>query len=149
VGILAIANSNRYDSGAGLSAGYSSLGVVPSNATYRAICPLAFNKNISTDWVTGIQVANVGGVSTDVNFRMVRANANPAGSGNSVTITKTSVGTNKSAAAYFPEEAGVLTGFEGKIFVEATNPSALIAASSSSTSYNTAGSAALYDCINY
>jgi hypothetical protein len=146
---LAIGNSNRYDSRAGLGAGYASSGATPTGLTNKAICPVAFNKNPSNDWITGIQVANVGSVTTDIRFRMVRANVDPAGAGNSTTITKPGITSGGSATAYFPEEGSALSTFEGAVFVEATNTSAQIVASSSSTNYSTLGSAALYDCINY
>lgn len=149
VDILVIGNSNRYDSGENLGAGYSSLGATPSGLTNRAVCPLAFNKNPSSSWISGIQAANVGSVTTNIRFKMVRANSNPAATGKSATITKSSIAPGKSATAYFPEEGSALTSFEGAVFVEATNPAAVIAVSSSNTNYNSLGSAALYDCINY
>jgi len=149
VNILAIANSNRYDSAVSLGAGYSSLAAAPSNGTSKAVCPLAFNKDPGTDWITGIQAANVGSVTTNITFKMVKANANPSGSGNSVTITKTNIAPGSSATAYFPEESSALSNFEGAVFVEATASGAAIAVSSSNTNYNTMGAAALYDCINY
>lgn len=149
VSVLAIGNSNRYDSRAAVGAGYSSLAAAPSVTTSRAVCPLSFNKNPLTDWITGIQAANVGSVTTDITFKMVRFNADPAGGGNSVTITKSSVASGSSGTAYFPEEGSALTNFEGAIFIEATTPGALIAASSSNTNYNTLSAAAMYDCINY
>jgi LysM repeat protein len=149
VDILVIGNSNRYDSSQSLGAGYSSLGAAPSGLTNRAVCPLAFNKNPSSNWISGIQAANVGSVTTNIRFKMVRADSNPAASGKSVTITKSSIAPGKSATAYFPEEGSALTNFEGAVFVEATNSAAVIAVSSSNTNYNTLGSAALYDCINY
>ncbi len=147
VAVLAIANSNRYDTGASLGAGYSSLGAAPSAATTRAVCPLAFNKNAANDWITGIQVANVGGGSTDVTFKMVRAGQDPAASGASVTLSSSGVGAGSSATAYFPEIGSALTSFEGAIFVQSSG--APIVAASSSTNYSTLGAAALYDCINY
>jgi hypothetical protein len=149
VGILAIGNSNRYDSSEGLGAGYSSLGAAPAGLTSKAVCPLAFNKNPSNDWITGIQVANVGSVASDITCKMVRANTDPAAGGASVTITKSSVGPGSSATWYFPEEASALSDFGGAVFCEATSPGAVIVASSSNTNYNALGSAALYDCINY
>jgi hypothetical protein len=149
VGILAIGNSNRYDSGEGLGAGYSSLGATPTGLTNKAVCPLAFNKDPGTDWISGIQVANVGSVATDITCKMVRANTDPSATGASVTITKSNVGPGDSATCYFPEEPTALPGFGGVVFVEATNASAVIVASSSNTNYSTLGSAALYDCINY
>jgi hypothetical protein len=112
------------------------------------VCPIAFNKDTATDWITGIQAANVGSVATDITFKMVRFNVDPAGAGNSLTITKSGVGAGLSATAYFPEDSSALTNFEGAVFVEAA-AGALIAASSSNTNYNTLGAAALYDCINY
>ena len=149
VAILAIGNSNRYDSAAAVGAGYSSLAAASSAATSRAVCPLSFNKDPGTDWITGIQAANVGSVATDITFKMVRFNVDPAGAGNSLTITKSGVGAGSSATAYFPEEGSALTNFEGAVFVEATAAGALIAASSSNTNYNTLSAAAMYDCINY
>ncbi len=149
VAILAIGNSNRYDSAAAVGAGYSSLAAAPIIATSRAVCPLSFNKDPGTDWITGIQAANVGTVATDITFKMVRFNGDPAIAGNSVTITKSGVAAGSSDTAYFPEEGSALTNFEGAVFVEATASGALIAASSSNTNYNTLSAAAMYDCINY
>jgi hypothetical protein len=149
VNILAIANDNRYDTGVNLGAGYASQGAAPAGTTNKAVCPLAFNKAPASDWITGIQAANVSGVSSNITFKLVRANVNPATGGNSVTITKSGVAGGASATAYLPSESGTLTNFEGAVFVEATAPGALIAVSSSSTNYNTLGAAALYDCVNY
>jgi hypothetical protein len=147
VAILAIGNSNRYDSASAVGAGYSSLAAAPSAATGRAVCPLSFNRDPGTDWITGIQAANVGTVATDITFRMVRFDVNPATAGNSLSITKSGVAAGSSATAYFPEEGTALTNFEGAVFVEAA--AGAIAVFSSNTNYNTLSSAAAYDCINY
>jgi hypothetical protein len=147
--VLALTNSNRYDSGEGLGAGYSNACSSPSVATNRLVCPLAFNKNAATDWVTGIRVANVGTVTTNVTWKMVRVNSDPSGSGKSVSITKTGIVPGAGESAYFPEESTALTNFEGVVFVEASNSSAKIAATSSNTNYNTLGAGAMYDCYNY
>ncbi len=147
--VLGIVNYARYDTGVGLGAGYSSLASSPSLATNRAVCPLAFNKNTSTDWVTGIQAANVGGSATNDSFKMVRAGGDPTVVGNSTTISINSVGVNSLGVAYFPEQGTALSNFEGAVFVEASDSNAKIVVSSSNTNYNTLGAAALYDCINY
>jgi outer membrane biosynthesis protein TonB len=150
VPVLSIANGNRYDAKAKLGAGFSGLAGTAGNATYRAVCPMAFNKNRNTDWITGINVANVGtSGTTNVTVKMVRANVDPAGAGNNTTITLSNVAAGTMQNAYFPDIAGALTNFEGAAFVEATDPSAKIVANSSSTSYNTLSAAADYDCINY
>jgi hypothetical protein len=149
VAILAIGNSNRYDSTDAVGAGYSSSAAAPSVATSRAVCPLSFNKDPGTDWITGIQVANVGSATTNVTCKMVRFNVDPAASGNSVIITKSSIAPGASGTCYFPEESTALSNFEGAVFVEATATGALIAASSSNTNYNTLSAAAAYDCNNY
>jgi hypothetical protein len=143
--VLAIGNSNRYDTGANLGAGYSSLAVAPTSATSRAVCPLAFKKDFATDWTTGIQVANVGSNSTSVTFRLVPQGADPATS--TITLSGGSVAAGDSATAVLQQESSVSTGFEGVVFVESGGEP--IAASSSNTNYTALGAGALYDCINY
>jgi hypothetical protein len=146
--ILALNNSNRYD-GSTLGAGFSSALAVPDVATNRVVCPLAFNKNAASDWVTGVRVANVGSVSTDVIWTMVRADRDPDGSGNKVSITEQNVQSGDGASAYFPEIGSALGNFQGVVFVEASNASALIAATANNTNYNALGAGAQYECINY
>jgi hypothetical protein len=146
--VLALNNSNRYD-GSTLGAGFSSSLAGPGVATGLVACPLAFNQNPTTDWVTGVRVVNVGDVTTNVTWTMVRAGANPGGSGNTATITASSVAPGEGASAYFPQEPGALSGFQGAVFVEASNASGLIAATSNSTNYTALGAGAQYECINY
>ena len=152
--VLALANSNKYDSGdtsatGGLGAGYSSQGASPSAATTKAVCPLAYNKG-TADWATGIQAANVGTAATDITFKAVKAGVDPAGAGNSVTLTGSFTGVaagGSATAQLFQAASGAPANFEGAVFVSSSGSP--IAVSSSSTNYTTLGAAALYDCINY
>ncbi|MDM8520992.1 hypothetical protein QUF64_13165 [Anaerolineales bacterium HSG6] len=159
--VLALANSNRYDSGAGLGAGYSSQGASPASATQKAACPIAYNKTPGTDWTTGIQAANVGSAATDISFTMVKANADPAGAGNSVTLTPagsnsfSGVAAGGSATAQLfngptaaaPSVGNAIADFEGLVLVSSSASN--IAVSSSNTNYDGIGAGAMYDCINY
>jgi hypothetical protein len=150
--VLALANGNRYDTGNALGAGYSSQGASPNSATTKVACPLVFNKDTKTDWITGVQVANVGEVATNVSFTMVKANTDPASAGSTATLSGgayDNVPAGGSATAYMPENTSALTSFEGVVFVKSSAEGSKITASSSSTNYTTLGAAALYDCINY
>jgi hypothetical protein len=153
VAVMGLINSNKYDTPVGLAAGYSSLVVArtaPTAVTTKAVCPLAFNKNVASDWVSGIQAVNVGTTATNVSFRMVRAGVNPTTAGNSLTLSggkfnNIAGGAGVSAVLY--QDQTQLTNFEGAVFVQSSGQP--IAVVSSSTNYNTLGAAALYDCINY
>jgi hypothetical protein len=148
VAVLAIGNSNRYDTGENLGAGYSSLAVAPTSATTRAICPLAFNKNFATDWTSGIQAANVGSSATNISFTLVKAGLDPAT--NSVTLSGgafNNIAAGDSATAVLAQESSAFSNFEGAVFVQSSGEP--IAVSSSNTNYTALGAGALYDCINY
>ncbi len=143
--VLALANSNRYDSAAGLGAGYSSVSASPSIATNKVVCPLAFNKNSATDWITGLTAVNVGGGSTNLTFRVVKAGLDPVS--NSQTFSRNNVIAGSTGTVALFEEGSAFTNFEGAVFIESSAQP--IFAVSSNTNYNTLGAAALYDCINY
>jgi hypothetical protein len=149
--ILALANASRYDTGDGLGAGYSSQGASPASATTKAVCPLAYNKDAATNWVSGIQAANVGDADATITFKLVKAGADPAAAGSTATLTSGTVTAGGSATAYLPSPAGVtgdaIADFEGAVFVSSS--ASKIAVSSSNTSYTALGAGALYDCINY
>jgi hypothetical protein len=80
---------------------------------------------------------------------MVRANVNPNGAGNKAVITKPNVPPGQGVSAYLPQESGALTNFQGVVFIQTSNASAKIAATSNSTNYSTLGAGAQYGCINY
>jgi hypothetical protein len=149
--ILALANSNRYDPDANnLGAGYSSPAASPLVATYRVVCPLAFNKNPANDWITGIRAVNLNGSgNVNVSFKLVRANVNPASAGNSATVNLTGITPGASDNINLPNTAGALSNFQGAVFVTASKTTDKIAASASSTNYNTLSAAALYNCLSY
>jgi hypothetical protein len=155
-----IANSTKRDTsaprpaGTGWGVGYASLAAKPANLTRKAVCPLAFNSASAAQandvWVSGIQAANVGGGSTNISFKMVRANVNPAGAGNSATLQGgvfNGVTANSSVTAYFPAEGAALRSFEGAVFVTSSSQNIFVA--HSATNYNSLSSAALYACVNY
>jgi len=151
--VMGLINSNKYDTPAGLASGYSSLVVArtaPTVATTKAVCPLAFNKNPGNDWISGIQAVNVGSAATNVSFKLVKAGLNPAGAGNSATMqggkfNNIAAGAGISAVLY--QDTPTIASFEGAVFVQSSGQP--IAVVSSNTNYNTLGTAALYDCINY
>jgi hypothetical protein len=150
---MGLINSNKYDSPVGLAVGYSSLVVArtaPTAVTKKAVCPLAFNKNVATDWISGIQAVNVGTSATDITFKLVRAGGNPGQSGNTVTLKDgkfDGVKAGEGVSAVLFQDQTKLTNFEGAVYV--TSSSQNIAVVSSNTNYNTLGAAALYDCVNY
>lgn len=147
--IMGIANSNKYDPGVGLGAGFSGNASGRGIATAKAVCPMAFNKNVSSDWLTGIRVVNMGTTAQTVNWTMVRANVDPNIAGNKKVITRT-VQPQQGVSVYFPDiPTEALANFEGAVFVQANDPAAKLAASSSNSNYNTLGSASMYDCLNY
>ncbi len=147
--VLGITNHAQFDSRKPRGQGFSSLGVPTENATNRAVCPLAFNKSPSTDWVTGIRVANVNSAgSTSVTWRLVRAGQSPTGAGNFSTIQKT-IPAGAGASSYFPIEPNALANFEGAVFVEAQNATDKILATSVNSHFGGVDSVAMYDCINY
>jgi hypothetical protein len=143
--ILALANSNRYDTGQALGAGYSSIAASPSIATTKIVCPLAFNKNSSSDWITGISALNVGNAPTTITFKVVKQNANPTS--NTQQFSGGSVGAGKTTTLALFEQSTAFQNFEGAVFISSNGQP--ITAVSSSTNYNTLGAAALYDCVNY
>jgi hypothetical protein len=110
---------------------------------------LAFNKSPSSDWVTGIRVANVNSAgSTTVTWKLVRADENPSITGNFSTIQK-SIDAGAGKSAYFPLESQALLDFEGAVFVEAQNATDKILATSVNSHFGNIDSVAMYDCINY
>jgi hypothetical protein len=147
--LLGITNHAQFDSKLGRGQGFTSLGVPTGRATNRAVCPLAFNRNPSTDWVTGVRAANVGSSGTaQVTWTLVRANVDPNGAGNKSAITK-NVTAGAGQSAYFPQEPLALTNFSGAVFVQAANPADKILATSVSSNFGAVNSVAMYDCINY
>jgi hypothetical protein len=153
ISVMALVNSNKYDTGENLGAGYSSLvaaRTAPTVVTTKAVCPLAFNKNVANDWISGIQAVNVGGSPTNITFKMVRAGQDPAAGGASHTLSGgkfNNIASNAGVSAVLYQDQTTLTNFEGAVFVESSGQP--IAVVSSSTNYTTLGAAALYDCINY
>jgi murein DD-endopeptidase MepM/ murein hydrolase activator NlpD len=145
--VLVIGNSNKYDIGGLGSIGYSGLAATSSVASPKAICPLAFNLNPNDNYASGIPVVNMGNGPTTVTLEMVRADVNPALSGNSTEFT-CNLDAGKSCSIYFPEESTALKNFQGAVFVESTSQP--VAVQSSTTNYSSSINAGvLYDCINY
>jgi len=153
--VLALANSNKYDKNnttlgaTGLGAGYSSQGVAPTAATTKIVCPLVLKSGDgNADWATGIQVANVGSSDTNVSFKLVKADSDPATAANVATKSLTAIKAGSSGNITLGTDGVVTAGWKGVVFIESSTTNAIVA-SASSTSYNKAGDAALYDCINY
>jgi hypothetical protein len=155
--ILAVVNSDRNDGGsatvAAIAAGYTGQGISPDATTTKAACPLAYNKDANTSWVTGVQAANVGDAPTKISFKMVKAGTDPTVAGNTVTLESSAdVPVGGLVTAYFPNPSDSISGtpftdFEGAVFVEST--SSKIAVNNSTVSYVAASAGALYDCISY
>ncbi len=148
-GVLAIVTSNKYDSkGVGV-VGVSGLAVSPGLATEHAVCPVAWNLGSGTStWVTGIQVVNLGGSTTNFTVKMVRADADPTNASNYKDFSYTNVASGASKNTYFPE-VSALTSFEGAVFVTADAGSKIVAGSSSTNYGSSVNGAAYYRCINY
>jgi hypothetical protein len=53
-------------------------GLVPANATKKIVAPLAYvNKYPGSNWVTGLQISNLGGATTTLHAKLVKAPLSP------------------------------------------------------------------------
>jgi hypothetical protein len=87
-------------------------------ATYKVAVPLTFNYPILDGWATGLNVYSVG-TPGDITTTWVRANADPATNSFTYSLPGTA---NAMTSFYAPTIPGMLSNFDGAVYVESTEP---------------------------
>lgn len=145
--ILAIVNNVKYGApGGDVGSCYEAFN--PAVATDDIAAPLVYRNHADTD--TGIQVQNVGDVSTDITIVITKSpSSNPSGSGSPGpwTFSATGVGPRGVATFYFPSLMPSVSGLYGSITITSTGSVPIVAVVNSPR--YAAGLSANYTAINY